>query len=457
VTLTRKPPAGPARCAPMPGTTGAHPVRDGGIDAVRAVLLMVVVALHSLMVGVGVGAGGVEMTNAFENQAWFAPVSWLVQVMPLFFVVGGFASITQWRSLRTKGVSPAQYVRSRIERLVRPAVALVAVVGAALAAMTVLGVPAEVVATASFRIGQPLWFLGVYILCSALVPMMTRAHEEARWCTPLLLAAAVVLVDLTRLASGVAAVGFLNLLFVWLLVQQLGFWLADGAVDALSRRGRAGTLVAALAVLLVLTTGPYPADMFVNLNPPTVCLVLLGVAQLMAFSLLRPRFAALAAEPRSGAIIGALGRCGMTVYLWHLPVLIGLSALLIGAHTAFGGLLPAPLGGDWWASRPLWLLCVAAAAVPVVALFTRFERGGRRAPGPARVRPVILDTLLGAGGVSVALVGGFTAAPAAISLALLGCALVGTGRLARPATSALAGAIIVPRPPLCTLTRIDVS
>jgi hypothetical protein len=169
-----------------------------------------------------------------------------------------------------------------------------------------------------------------------------------------------------------------------------------------------------------------------------VCLVVLGVAQLMAFSLLRSRFAALAAHPLAGAFIGMLGRRGMTVYLWHLPVLIGLSALVILAHTVFGGLLPVPLGVDWWATRPLWLLGVAATAVPVVALFTGFERGGRSAADSARARPVVLDTLLGAGGVSVALIGGFTVVPAAFSLLLLGCALVGTGRLARAATSVAA-------------------
>jgi peptidoglycan/LPS O-acetylase OafA/YrhL len=472
VTITREPPAASGLCASTAAATGGHPVctqpagradarpgRDGSIDAVRSILLAVVVVLHSLMVGVSVGAGGVELTNALENQAWFAPVSWLVQVMPLFFIVGGFASITQWRSLRAAGVSPEQYARGRIERLVRPAIALVAVVGASLATLSQLGVPAEIVATASFRIGQPLWFLGVYILCSALVPVLSRAHERARIGTVLVLLLAVTLVDFARLASGVDAVGFLNLLFVWMLVQQLGFWLADGTVDALSRRTRAGALLAALVLLTALTTGPYPADMFVNLNPPTVCLVVLGVAQLMAFSLLRPRFALLAAHPLAGRLIDALGRRSMTVYLWHLPVLIGLSALLLVGDAAFGGLLPAPLSGAWWASRPLWLICVAVAVLVVVRLFARIEVGGRRhTRAPASVRRVTLDTLLGAGGVTVALIAGFTAVPAVISLLLLGIALHGTDRFRRRATP---GPANVPthhpdRTPLRSSSRIDV-
>jgi fucose 4-O-acetylase-like acetyltransferase len=403
--------------------------RDGSIDAVRATLLVTVVALHATMVGVSVGAAGPVLENALEGRGWFAPVSWVVQVMPLFFIVGGFSSATQWRGVRARGATPATYVRARVERLVRPAVALVAIVGAALATMTLVGVPADIVATAGYRIGQPLWFLGVYILCSALVPAMVRAHERARLATPLLLLAAVVAVDATRLTSGVAAVGFLNLLFVWLLVQQLGFWLADGAVDRLRRRARAAVLVAALASLLGLTSGPYPADMFVNLNPPTVCLVVLGVAQLMVFSLLRSRFTALAAWTPARRAIAVLGERGMTVYLWHLPVLIALAAVLLVLEAA-GVPLPEPVSPEWWAGRPLWLAAAALAVAPVVAALSRFERGGRAATAAGVPLFVAVDAVLGAGGVAVVLVAGFSPVPASVALVLLTVSLLGTARIA---------------------------
>jgi fucose 4-O-acetylase-like acetyltransferase len=422
-------PLGGAASTPHSNT----PVRDRSIDTVRAVLLVIVVALHSMMVGVSVGVAGPVLRNALENQVWFAPVSWVVQIMPLFFIVGGFASIRQWRSLRERETSAASYVRGRIDRLVRPAIALVAVVGAALLTMTVLGVPAELVATASLRIGQPLWFLGVYILCSALVPLMVRAHEVARLLTPVLLLGAVIAVDAVRLASGIEAIGFLNLLFVWLLVQQLGFWLADGHIDSLARRTRSGIIAAAVIILMVLTAGPYSADMLVNLNPPTLCLVVLGVVQLMVFSLLRPRIAALAERPVIRRFTGALGQRAMTVYLWHMPVLIVLAATLLVLNATSGVILPEPLSLAWWAGRPLWLIVVGLAVVPVARLFSRFERG-RRMPRTAAVPvPTALsascDTVLGAAGVATALIAGFGVAPASLSLVLLLLALGGTRRL----------------------------
>ena len=66
------------------------------------------------------GPDGPVLENALEGQAWFGPVSWVVQIMPLFFIAGGFSSFHHWRSMRARGASGADYVRARLERLVRP-------------------------------------------------------------------------------------------------------------------------------------------------------------------------------------------------------------------------------------------------------------------------------------------------------------------------------------------------
>ncbi|HKH09315.1 MAG TPA: acyltransferase family protein, partial [Agromyces sp.] len=150
--------------------------RDSSVDAIRVVLLVAVFVLHAMMVGVSVGTGGPVLQNALEGQAWFGPVSWVLQIMPLFFIAGGFSSFHHWQSMRSRGATASDYVRARLERLVRPAIALVVVVAGALVALSIAGLPPELVATAGFRIGQPLWFLGVYLATSALVPVMVRAH-----------------------------------------------------------------------------------------------------------------------------------------------------------------------------------------------------------------------------------------------------------------------------------------
>ncbi|GAA3587909.1 acyltransferase family protein [Klugiella xanthotipulae] len=409
---------------------GSH--RDRSIDLARAFCLVVVVALHSMMVGVSIGPHGPLLENALENRDWFAPVSWVVQVMPLFFIVGGYSSITHWRRMRERGHSASDYVSARIHRLLTPTLAVIATAGTSLLVMSMSGVPAEIVATAGFRLSQPLWFLGVYVLCSAAVPLLVRLHESRPVATLGVLLGAIAAVDTIRFISGIEAIGFLNLLFVWLCVQQLGFWLADNRFEGLSRTARIQLGVNALLALLVLSIGgPYSLDMIENLNPPTLCLVLLGLAQLCAFTLVRDRLRLLAEHPRAKAIMDGINTRSMTIYLWHMPVLLVFAAILLLAQIS----LPAPVTGDWWATRPLWLAAVGLALIPVVRLTGRLENMRLAMPflgtsTPVRVRTGIA-VLLGAGGVLVLLVTGLSLVGIGIALVMMTSAvLLATLRLA---------------------------
>ncbi|MGV2904135.1 acyltransferase family protein, partial [Microbacterium sp. AGC62] len=224
--------------------------RDTGIDFVRALCVLGVVLLHSIMVGVTVDASGPVFENASDSTGWIAPLSWLLQVMPLFFVIGGFSGLLAYRRMRERGGTAVGFVAGRLHRLLRPAVFTIAIVGVGLALLTVFGVPADLIATAGFRYGQPLWFLGVFLLCQALLPALAAAHERAPYRTIGALVAASIAVDVLRAATGLEGLGFLNLAFVWMTLQQLGFFLADGRIGRLSRRLRTAAGVAALLLLV---------------------------------------------------------------------------------------------------------------------------------------------------------------------------------------------------------------
>lgn len=288
------------------------------------------------------------------------------------------------------------------------------------------GVPAEIVATAGFRMSQPLWFLGVFLLVQALVPAMVALHERSRaWglVGPLL---AVLAIDVARFATGVDAIGFLGLAAVWLFVQQLGFVLGEGTAQRLPADARVGAVAALVGLIAVLTIiGPYSADAYVNLNPPTLVLAILAIAQLLALSLLQPWLRRVARRPIVAGAIDAIGARAMTVYLWHMPVLIGLAGLLTLARLAGLAELPAPGTPVWWLSRPLWLAAAAVAVALVAATAGRFER---RVFGPAASGGrVAVAAVLAVAAVAAVFVVGLSAAGAALSLALMVAALRLTG------------------------------
>src|SRR6187402_1424569 len=95
--------------------------RDLTLDLARVFCVLLVVVIHLLFVGVDTEArSGIALERPLEAQSWFPVATWFGQIMPLFFVVGGFASMTAWRSLQRRGGNGADYVKSRVLRLAQP-------------------------------------------------------------------------------------------------------------------------------------------------------------------------------------------------------------------------------------------------------------------------------------------------------------------------------------------------
>ena len=349
--------------------------RDLTLDLARVFCVLLVVVIHLLMVGVGVGPDGeliaqTPTESPVGSAPWFPLATWAGQIMPLFFVVGGFASITAWRGLTRRGGTGADYVRNRVLRLAQPALPLyifyVVVIGAAM----LLAVAPELVTLAVQGAASPLWFLAAYTLCQALVPFMVGWHTRAPRATLLVLLAGAIVVDAVRYSTGIQQVGLLNLFFVWLLVQQIGFWYADGWFSRRSWWQLVLIALAAYATLVPLTTwGPYSDNMLTNLNPPTLPLVALAVAQACVLRLLRPALAALMNTHAARAVVFLAGTRLMTIYLWHLPVIL----LITGLTLLIPGAAPEPGSAAWWWSRPLLYVLVLAAVFGLSFLVGRWE------------------------------------------------------------------------------------
>ncbi len=397
--------------------------RDTSIDVARAWCLTVAVGLHALMVGVSVVGGVPVLENAMDSYSGFPALTWVMQIMPLFFVLGGFSSATQWSRLREKGMPAHDYVALRLKRLLGPALGAMAATAAVLVGLVVFGVSDAVVAEAGFRMSQPLWFLGVYLLLSGLVPFMMKLHRASPRATLVGLGALVLGVDLTRIGTGIEAVGFANLLFVWLLMQQLGFFLAEGR-PRLDRRGHTLGAVAALGTLATLCAfGVYDWDLFENLNPPTAALVLFGLAQICLFQLARPLLRKAHGIRPVAKIVGAVNARAMTIYSWHMLVLIGMAGALM---FTVGEALPTPVSAEWWATRPAWFAAATLITIALVALVGRREaRGGAKtAPRESSTKRTVVALVTSAAGVLLVLVAGFSPLAWAGGAALLAVGLM---------------------------------
>ncbi|WP_345752492.1 acyltransferase family protein [Microbacterium rhizophilus] len=384
--------------------------RDLTLDLARVGCVLLVVVVHVLFTGVGRAAdGSLLIERTVEAQDWFDAASWVANIMPLFFVVGGFAARVGWRSTVARGGDADGFARLRLARLARPAVPVLLFFTIALGAVRAIGLDPALVETVAVGVGSPLWFLAAYATVQALAPWMIRWHERSPWVTLVVLLAGALVVDIVRLVVGIYTLGLdriggdgydfgheffgiPNVLFVWLFAQQLGFALADGWF-ARRTRWELTVLVAAGygAVWALVFFGDYSWNMLANQWPPTAPLALLAVVQAAAFTLLRPVLEAVMRTRVAQRALFLLGSRLMTIYLWHLPVIM----ILIGVQLLLPLPMPAPGGAAWWWTRVPFALLVLAVVCLLSLWLARYERipegGEPRVPGrTATVVAVVL-------------------------------------------------------------------
>lgn len=417
--------------------------RDRYLDLLRAVALAAVVVGHWLVAMVWIDDDGALRAAAVIDVApvtrW---LTWIVQVMPLFFLVGGVVNVRSWRAARRARGSYAGWVARRAARLLRPTTVVVWTwLGLAPLALAA-GVERRLIVLGARSALVPLWFLGVYLLIIALLPLLLAAWGRLGLWLPLLLTAAAAGVDAGALAA-VPALTVVNYLIVWSVPTVLGFAWTDGRLDG--RAVRIGLPLVALAALAAAVARfGYPVSM-VGLaaqdtggpNVPRVTMALLGGVQTGLALAVRTRVTAWLRRPGPWAVVVRANSVAMTVYLWHLTVLV----LTAGAVTLTGDWWSVtPLTPAWWLTRPLWLAVLALVLAPLVLALSPVEHGvpaaRPRSHGVAATGGMLVASAAAAGAIGALTLGDVCSVEALVGAVVLTGAAVHASAFAPTARSA---------------------
>jgi fucose 4-O-acetylase-like acetyltransferase len=390
--------------------------RDRYVDFLRAASILAVVFGH-WFVAITIWEGGLIR---YENAVGVTPGlwlgSWIFQVMPIFFFVGGFSNLVTLDSMRRRGMSTAQFVKSRVQRLLRPSIVFLGVwfavqlflhladVGRA-AGPGIWGdtrlLRGMLPPAATIPFG-PLWFLAVYLVVVAVSPLTVALHRRFGWKVPVAMAVGTIVVDIIGFGVPIRAVRFLNVVFVLFFPHQLGHAYADGSLTVLPRRTFWAMVIGGLGALVLLTNpwffrlageirfewfpgiGHYPKSLIgtdveavSNAYPPTVCYLAQSVWSIGAVMLIRPAASRWLQRTRPWKLTIGVNSVIMTLFLWHMTAF--LLALLLMWPLGFGRERDSTL--QWWLERVIWLAVPGTILAGLVAIFGRFERPRARAPG----------------------------------------------------------------------------
>jgi len=403
----------------MPGTTSAPSPqlsvdalvdatpdsRDRVVDLLRAVSIAVVVLWHWTFSITQWRHGALRMPNPIGDVPGLWVATWLLQVMPLFFLVGGYANQAGWDGVVRAGGGARRFWAKRFGRLVRPVAVYVGCWTVVDLAWRASG--GRSVLDWGTVVFVPLWFLGVYVGVVALVPLTAHLHTRHRVATLVTLAIGVLAADGLRLGADVDAsvVGLGGSALVWIFCHQLGYVWRDwttstrrpaeslgtpARVDAAGGLGGAGAQVAEVArrkarclvaagfgALVVLTQlGPYSSSMVAvrgedvsNMFPTTACIAALAVFQLGVVLTVRPALTRWLRRRRVWRTVVAANGVAMTVFCWHMTALV---VFLLAFEAAGFTLATEPTAG-WWLTRPLWVAGPAIVLAGLMAAFARFE------------------------------------------------------------------------------------
>ncbi|HEY7762660.1 MAG TPA: acyltransferase [Actinomycetota bacterium] len=383
--------------------------RDRVVDFARAVSIIVVVIGHWMIGIIWWQDGVIRLTSAVGVTSFLWLATWFLEVMPIFFFVGGFSNYVAYEAHRGRGETNGAFVRSRLARLLRPTLVFLGMWAIVVLAMHAfeIGEPTgpRVWGDATLLRGLlppgatlpfgPLWFLAVYLVVVAIAPFTIRLHHRFGLWVPAAMAVGAIAADAIGFLGGVPIARWANVVFVLLFPHQLGHAYGDGSMLRWPRTAFWTMIAAGFGGLALLTNpwlfrfagdvrfewfpgiGAYPRSLLgtdveavSNAYPPTLCFLLGGVWSIGALMLLRPRLATWLRRPMAWAATIAVNGVIMTLFLWHMTAY--LVAILL--------LWPLGLGHEpdststWWIERVVWVVVPGAILAVLVAIFGRFER-----------------------------------------------------------------------------------
>ncbi|MEM6514366.1 MAG: acyltransferase family protein, partial [Pseudomonadota bacterium] len=152
--------------------------RNRYVDFLRAVSILVVIMGHWLIATAWWVDGELVTGHLVAAQPELQWLTWIFQVMPIFFIVGGYANAVSLESADRKGTTYAQWLNARINRLLTPLLVLLVAWAVISFGLQFAGVTDATVQYLSRSALVPTWFLAIYTMVVILAPAAYRLWQK---------------------------------------------------------------------------------------------------------------------------------------------------------------------------------------------------------------------------------------------------------------------------------------
>ena len=122
--------------------------RNRYVDFLRAISILFVIVGHWI-IATAYFNGEMVIGHLLKSHPQTQWLTWIFQVMPIFFIVGGYSNAVSLESAKRKGIGYAGWLAARLSRLVSPLLVLLIAWAIIAIVMRLMGVSPRVIQLAS--------------------------------------------------------------------------------------------------------------------------------------------------------------------------------------------------------------------------------------------------------------------------------------------------------------------
>lgn len=365
-----------ARAAEIAEKTPAE--RNRYVDLLRALSIGAVVLGHWVIAAPAFMGGIVSMDHLLQIQPRTQWLTWLFQVMPVFFFVGGYSNGVSWDGAQAKGQRYSYWLESRLKRLLGPVIPLVLLWAILGIIGYFLGLSEKMIQVGSQISMVPTWFLAIYFIIVMFVPVTRAIWRKLGLLSVVLPFVLAVIGDIVYFNTEYKWFGWFNYFFIWGAVHQLGYAWQQGRFSGVAP-SLCLAIIAGVFLVLLTQLGPYPISLigvpgadFSNTTPPKLPLIALGLTQIGLLLALEGPMRRWLSNAKVWTATVLVNGFIMPIFLWHSTVMVLIIGLCIW-------LLPMTLSvqpgsGLWWFYRPVWIVVYFVIMMMSLPLFMWLEQ-----------------------------------------------------------------------------------
>ena len=306
--------------------------RERYIDLLKVVSILTVIFSTHLFLSFQTSGYEILIRNESSTNISMSIASWYLNGLAVFFFCNGFSNSLAWYSNIGRDGSVWEFLANRINSILGPMIVLI-IFGSLTIHYSISNelIPEYLVTsvdslhpTTEFLL-WPLWLVSIYLVVLMFSPITAYFHKKQSWFFLLMLFSMFIFIDIFTFSSGYISIKYLNYLFFWLFIHQLGYFYADGSLQEIKLSLYFIVVLVSYISLFFLSTdyssltsiSNFRLTMNTNEDPPTLIMLLSSIGLISLALLFRNIVEKLLKNKYIWSFVSLLNAHLYTYFLWH--------------------------------------------------------------------------------------------------------------------------------------------